>query len=93
MIKDSKVKKEAKVKNTKKIFSTGGANGEIFWNSENKEVCYVHENDGDFRPEYMTKIITMTGFSYQYVKDKNKVPDYVKEELESYDDEENDEEE
>lgn len=49
--------------------------GQIFWDQNNEIIGAIHENDGEFRPEYMTKILTHFGIEVQYHRE---VPDFVR---------------
>lgn len=56
--------------------------GQIFWDQDNKIICAIHENDGEFRSEYMTGMFEHFGIEVRYHK---VTPEFVKE-WDSYED-------
>lgn len=49
--------------------------GQIFWNSDNV-ISGIHENDGEYRPEYMDKLFSSFGINVILTDD---IPNFVKE--------------
>lgn len=59
---------------TKKLYSVLLLWGEGFYTPEGECVCYIHENDGTYRPEYMDDIIEYFGgeiVSLGHVKERD----------------------
>lgn len=61
------------------MYHQGTEYGEVFWNNQNEEVVYIHENDGNYRSEYMDPLFKMFGIQVKY--NNNKLPRHVKEEV------------
>lgn len=51
------------------------AYGQVFWDQNNEIIGGIHENDGQFRPEYMTWLFEH--FSIE-VEHHTEIPDFVK---------------
>lgn len=60
------------------LYYTNGAYGQIFWDENDNIITGLHENDGNFRDQYMTKLFNHYGVEVEYVN-INDIPDFVKE--------------
>lgn len=52
------------------------SNGQVFWDQNNEIIGAIHENDGYFSGEYMTRLFAHFGIEVEYHRE---VPDFVKE--------------
>lgn len=50
----------------------------VFWDGDNNLITTIHENDGDWRTEYMNKIVNHFGIEVTRVK---KLPAEIKKQL------------
>lgn len=51
------------------------SHGQVFWDQNNEIISAIHENDGEFRSEYMTKMFEHFGIEVEY---HSEIPDFVK---------------
>lgn len=49
--------------------------GQVFWDQNNEVIGGIHENDGEFRSEYMTWLFEHFGIEVEYHRE---IPDFVK---------------
>lgn len=61
------------------MYYQGTEYGMVFWNNQNEEVVYIHDNDGTYRSEYMGPLFQMFGVRAKYTN--GKLPKYVMEKV------------
>jgi hypothetical protein len=49
--------------------------GQIFWDQDNVIICGIHENDGNYSPEYMGILFTHFGIK---VNEYKSIPEFIK---------------
>jgi hypothetical protein len=54
------------------LFVFSAAFGQIFWDENNTIITAIHENDGNFRKEYMEDLFTHFGITVKMVKERPK---------------------
>jgi|WetSurMetagenome_2_1015567.scaffolds.fasta_scaffold1401111_2 hypothetical protein len=55
--------------------------GQVFWDQNETPITTIHENDGNFREEYMSSIVEHFNIKVKYVE---KIPASIKEATKNY---------
>jgi hypothetical protein len=68
--------------NNNKLYFYCGNYGTIFFVRHKPNMtAYVHENDGDFRPEFTDPVLALLDAEMEQVKNFNELSDHIKQEL------------
>lgn len=67
--------------NKSKLYYFYGNSGTIFFVRHNTQTAYVHENDGDFRPEFTNPVLALLDAEMERIKKFSELGDNVKQEL------------